>query len=145
MKATLLHRSRTAHRKGIIEVMTKRTLHVRVGEGAESALKRAASAMLALEQGKSPTPSFEVGFDNVGQLFAVFTPRRWELLAALRKAGPISIAALAKRLGRDYKNVHGDVAALMEWMAVGKDAQGLVYAPYTDIAVDVHLPEQQAA
>jgi predicted transcriptional regulator len=125
--------------------MNKRTLHVRVGEGADSALTRAASAMSALDQGRTPASHFEVGFEDVSQMFAVFTPRRWELLAALRKAGPISISALAKLLKRDYKNVHGDVTALMEWLAVDKNEQGLVYAPYADIKVDVHLPDRQAA
>lgn len=123
----------------------QKTLHVRVGEGARGALQRAADAMLALEHGRQPTAHFEVGFEDVGQMFAVFTPRRWELLATLRKAGPMSISALARLLKRDYKNVYGDVAALIEWMAVDKDDDGLVYAPYADILVDVHLPEKHAA
>lgn len=125
--------------------MTDQTLHVRVGEGVQRALNRAADTMLALERGQQPAPHFEVGFGDIGQMFAVFTPRRWELLAVLREAGPMSISALAKLLNRDYKNVHGDVAALMEWMAVEKDEQGLVFAPFADIAVDVHLPQQRAA
>jgi predicted transcriptional regulator len=125
--------------------MNDQTLYVRVGEGVQGALDRAAEAMMALEQGKEPPAHFEVGFENIGQLFAVFTPRRWELLAALREAGHMSISALAKLLNRDYKNVHGDVTALMEWMAIEKDEQGLVFAPFADIAVDVHLPQQRAA
>jgi len=125
--------------------MNDRTLHVRVGEDASASLARAAQAMRMLEQAETPAPHFEVGFADVGQLFAVFTPRRWELLAALRKAGPLSISALARLLKRDYKNVHGDVATLIDWMAVEKDERGLIFAPYADISVEVHLPEQQAA
>lgn len=100
---------------------------------------------MALERGKEPPAYFEVGFENIAQMFAVFTPRRWELLAALREAGHMSIAALAKLLKRDYRNVHGDVNPLIDWMAVEKDDQGLVFAPFADIAVDVHLPQQRAA
>lgn len=125
--------------------MSDRTLHVRVGGDAKASLARVADTMKALERGETPDPHFEVGFADIGQMFAVFTPRRWELLAALREAGPMSISALAKKLKRDYKNVHGDVSALIEWMAVEKDDAGLVYAPYADISVDVHLPERRAA
>ena len=57
----------------------------------------------------------------------------------------MSISALAKLLGRDYKNVHGDVAALTEWMAIEKDEHGLIYAPFSDIAVDVHLQQRRVA
>ncbi|MBV6306790.1 hypothetical protein KVP10_18030 [Candidimonas humi] len=121
------------------------TLHVVVGGGPGRALKHAADAMSALEQGRQPAPHFEVGFDDVSQMLAVFTPRRWELIAALRETGLTSISALAKLLGRDYKNVHGDVTALMEWMAIEKDEQGLIHAPFADIAVDVHLPRRRAA
>jgi predicted transcriptional regulator len=66
-------------------------------------------------------------------------------VAVLREAGPMSISALAKKLRRDYKNVHGDVTALIEWMAVEKDDAGLVHAPYADISVDIHLPDRRAA
>lgn len=122
--------------------MNDQTLNVQVGADAKASLARAAAAMKALEQGQAPEPHFEIGFTDVAQMFAVFTPRRWELLAALRQAGPISIATLAKLLKRDYKNVHNDVAALQEWLAVEKNETGLVTAPYTDIRVDVHLPER---
>lgn len=125
--------------------MNDRTLHVRVGGDVKASLAKAAETMKALERGETPDAYFGVSFSDVGQMFAVFTPRRWELLAALRQSGPMSISALARLLKRDYKNVHGDVTALTEWMAVEKDDAGLVFAPYADISVDVHLPEGRAA
>jgi len=125
--------------------MTDRTLHVTVGGDPQAALARAAEAMKTIEAGGTPEPHFEVGFTDVSELFAVFTPRRWDLIAALREAGPMSINALAKLLKRDYKNVHGDVTALIDWMAIEKDDNGLIFAPYADISVDVHLPDRRAA
>ena len=92
-----------------------------------------------------PAPYFGVGFSDIGQLFAVFTPRRWDLLAALREGGPMTIAELARRLKRDYKNVHSDVEKLTEWQAVEKDEQKRVVAPYSEIVVDVRLPQGRAA
>ena len=125
--------------------MSERILNVKVGESLESSLARAAQTMEALERGAEPPPYFGIGFSDIGQLFAVFTPRRWDLLAALRENGPMTIAELARRLKRDYKNVHNDVAKLVEWQAIEKDEKGRVVAPYSEIVVDVRLPQGRAA
>ncbi|HVL34727.1 MAG TPA: MarR family transcriptional regulator, partial [Burkholderiales bacterium] len=58
------------------------------------------------------------------------SPARWALLAALRQAGPLSIYELARRLGRDYKNVHTDVAQLTALGLIEKDAEGRVAVPW---------------
>lgn len=125
--------------------MSERILNVKVGEGIETGLAHAAQVMEALDRGESVAPYFGVGFDDISQMFAVFTPRRWDLLAALREGGPMTIAELARRVNRDYKNVHGDVEKLIEWLAVEKNEQGRVHAPYAEIVVDVHLPSRRAA
>ena len=44
----------------------------------------------------------------------VLSPPRLEILAAVPELKPASIAALAKALGRDFKNVHADVTFLSE-------------------------------
>jgi predicted transcriptional regulator len=125
--------------------MSRRILNVKVGEGIEANLGRAANTMAAVSRGEKPKPYFGIGFQDIGQLFAVFTPRRWDLLAALREAGPTTTADLARRVKRDYKNVHSDVRKLIEWRAVEKDDQGRIFTPYTEIVVDVRLPELAAA
>lgn len=125
--------------------MSERILNVRVGESLGDALGQAARTMEALEQGASVAPYYGIGFADVGQLFAVFTPKRWDLLAALRESGPLTIAELARTLERDYKNVHGDVDKLLEWHALEKDDQGRIVAPYDEIVVDVRLPQKRAA
>ena len=125
--------------------MSERILNVKVGGALESTLARAAHTMEALERGEVLVPYFGVGFSDVGQFFAVFTPRRWDLLAALREGGPMTIAELARRVKRDYKNVHGDVERLAEWQAVEKDDKGRIFAPYSEIVVDVRLPQGRAA
>ncbi|MDP2832128.1 MAG: hypothetical protein Q8Q28_02285 [Pseudomonadota bacterium] len=125
--------------------MNERILNVKVGEPVEANLARAAQMMETLERGETAAPYFGIGFNDIGQLLAVFTPKRWELLAALREMGPLSIAELARRLKRDYKNVHGDIDKLIEWRAVEKDEQGRVCAPYAEIVLDVRLPERTAA
>jgi predicted transcriptional regulator len=120
-------------------------LHVTVGESVASNLARARSAMETLQRGKTPQPHFGVGFAQVGQMLAVFTPKRWELIARLRETGPLTTAELARKLDRDYKNVHADVAALSEWLAVQRTEDGRVHVPWSEIVVDMKLPNRRAA
>ncbi|MDZ7589797.1 MAG: hypothetical protein U5L05_03720 [Rubrivivax sp.] len=120
-------------------------LNVTVGESVANSLARAGAAMQALQQGKTPQPHFGVGFSQVGQMLSVFTPKRWELIARLRETGPLTTAELARQLQRDYKNVHADVAALAEWPAVERAADGRVHVPWSAIVVDLKLPKHLAA
>ena len=72
-------------------------------------------------------------------------PKRWELIAALREAGPLTVADLARRLGRNYKNVHTDVTQLIAWMTVERAKDGRVSVPWSEIVVDMKLPGRAAA
>ncbi len=80
-------------------------LRLTVGEPVSAGLARAVAAMKAARQGKAAQPYFGAGFDDVGELVSVCTPKRWELIGVLRdKGGQIadvslvesSIAAAAK-------------------------------------------------
>ncbi|MBI4405027.1 MAG: hypothetical protein HY537_12765 [Deltaproteobacteria bacterium] len=53
-------------------------------------------------------------FPSVKTLGKVITPVRLVLLEAIIKRHPKSIYALAKLVGRDFKNVHTDVKVLAE-------------------------------
>lgn len=127
--------------------MTSNThiLNVTVGESLREAGNRAAATMKAIARGEKVQPHFGVNFEQIGQMLAAFTPKRWELIAALRQAGPLTVAELARRLGRDYKNVHTDVNQLIEWMAVERTEDGRVNVPWSEIVVDMKLPERVAA
>ena len=125
--------------------MSERILTIKVGTSVQSSLSLAQQMLERLEVGEEPAPYFGVGFKNVSQMLSVFTPKRWDLLAVLREHGVMSIAELARTLQRDYKNVHNDVERLMEWLAIERDANGKIFTPYSEIVVDVHLPQQKAA
>lgn len=120
-------------------------LNVKVGESLHLSARRAAKTMRQLAAGQEVVPYFGVSFEQMGQLFATLTPKRWELISALRAEGPMTVADLARHLRRNYKNVHTDVQVLMDWMAVERDEAGLVGVPWTDIVVDLKLPERAAA
>ncbi|TRW95894.1 hypothetical protein [Candidatus Methylobacter oryzae] len=113
-------------------------LEIKVGEPVTAGLARFGEALDAAMGGLAVEPYFGVGFKNMAQFGEVFTPKRWELVESLKAAGPLTIYALAKRLGRHYRNVHKDVTALMEWLVVEKDASGKVFVPWDEI--DVRCP-----
>jgi predicted transcriptional regulator len=120
-------------------------LKVTVGESIEAAFEQARSVAKALQRGERVGARQRVGFDDMGQMLAVFTPQRWTLIAALRAAGPVTIAELARRLDRDYKNVHTDVGLLSEWWVVERGEDGRISVPWSEIVVDLKLPDQAAA
>ena len=115
-----------------------KVLHVKVAEPMEEMLDRAKSTMEATEAGENPEPHFGIGFESLPQMLAIFTPKRWELIAYLKDHGPLTVAELARGLERNYKNVHGDIATLMEWMVVERDDDGRVFVPWDEI--DLRLP-----
>ncbi len=115
-----------------------KVLKVKVAEPMEATLDRARAVMEGLDAGGEVEPYAGIGFDSVPQLLAVFTPKRWALLAYLREQGPQTVADLARGLGRDYKNVHGDVAALEAWLMIERDERGRVMVPWDEI--DLRLP-----
>ena len=125
--------------------MENKVFKINVGADVKSTLTLAQQAMEQLSLGEEPAPYYGVGFKNVSQMLSVFTEKRWDLLAALRENGPTSVAELARIVKRDYKNVHNDVERLMEWLAIEKDEQGKIFTPYSEIIVDVHLPQHKAA
>lgn len=119
-------------------------LHIKVGEPMEVSLARARDAMETLERGQKADAYFGIGFAEMPQLLSVFTPRRWELIELLSRQGPMTIAELARALRRDYKNVHGDVTALSEWLAIERDEAGSVFVPWDEIDVRVPLQHKTA-
>ena len=53
-----------------------------------------------------------LAFESWEALARILTGRRMELLRYVRRHEVASVRALAKALGRDYSNVHGDVQTL---------------------------------
>ncbi len=119
-------------------------LHVNV-ESLASSLDRAAKVMEALEHGKKVKQQEGIGFTNVASMLSLFTPKRWELIEVLRSSDAMSVKALATILNRNYKNVHTDVAALIEWGVLKRNDKNWVYVPYSELLFDIKLPTKKAA
>ena len=119
-------------------VAVSRTVDLRVG-GAGDALDRFEAAWNRIAEGAT-VPKLEVlSFPDLPLLLKTLTPARWALLEALGKEKAASVYELAKRLGRDYKNVHTDVAALAGLGLVAKD--GALTVPWRSIRADFRLTE----
>lgn len=79
-----------------------------------------------------------ISFASAELLWRTLTAKRWELLRALTSAGTMSIREAARRVGRDVKAVHGDVAALIAAGVIDRADGGIVF-PYDAVHVDFML------
>ncbi|MBK1703890.1 helix-turn-helix domain-containing protein [Halochromatium glycolicum] len=104
------------------------------------ALARAIDAGDAL-----PEADYRLNFASPEQLFAELTPERLRLLDTLKATGPLSIQALAKRLGQGYDSVREDLDKLLEHDLIEQDAEGRVFVPWDAIRLDLTLDGSRAA
>jgi predicted transcriptional regulator len=80
-----------------------------------------------------------LAFESMEALLKVLTPNRWALLRRLRSTGPSSVRALAGSLGRDYRGVHADVAALLDVGLIEKRMDGKVVVPWSRITAEMTI------
>lgn len=97
----------------------------------------AASQLRAAESNPAYIADYHLSFESARVLFSELTPARIDLLETLRQCGPCSVYALAKTTGRNYSNVHGDVAKLEEHGLVHRTPQDTVFVPFE--SVEIHL------
>lgn len=116
----------------------KKKLSVGVGTTKE-ALDRFESVWKRAERGARVTPEHRLTFESLPRLLKELSPGRWTLLEVLRAEDQMTVYALAKRLGRHYKNVHTDVARLIELGLVEKTKEGKVLVPWDVIAAELRL------
>jgi predicted transcriptional regulator len=100
-----------------------RQLHLRVGP-PHDALDRFEAAWNRHAEGGKPVSLSVLSFEDLPLLLRTLTPARWILLKSLRDRPAESIYELAKRLERDYKNVHTDVSSLAGLGLVERRADG---------------------
>lgn len=115
-----------------------------------ASFKETANELLAvaarLDRGERlPEADYQLNFATASQLFAALTPKKLELLDTLKKTGPQSVYGLAKRLRRNYSNVHTSVSSLMELGLIAKDANDKVFVPWDDVEIHVSLSGSIAA
>lgn len=116
--------------KAIIEVSRK-----------SSVFNAAREQIAGARRGRAP--DYRLSFESARTLFAELTPARLDLLNTLRGMGPVTVYALAKAAGRNYSNVHADIARLGELGLVERTDDDAVLVPFD--AIEIHMSLAQAA
>lgn len=114
-------------------------LKIHVGDTAEDMGRRFVDAWHRAERGET-VDERHLSFDRFETLVRVLTPKRLELLRHLHRNPAVSVNALARAVGRDYRRVHEDVQALTEAGLVERDEDGTgLSAPYDAIETRIAL------
>ncbi len=92
-----------------------------------------------IEWGDSVGTEYRLNFENLETLLKALTAARWAVLKTLRKKGPMSIRALSKELGRDYKNVHTDVKRLVFFGLIERTEKNEVEVPWDIVEAQLSL------
>lgn len=91
---------------------------------------------------KGAVPDFRLSFESARVMFSELTPARLDLLSTLHALGPTSVYALAKAAGRNYSNVHSDIARLTELGLVDRNEE-TVEVQFDE--VEIHMALAKAA
>ena len=113
-------------------------LEVHVGTSLEEMGSRFVSAWKRSENGETVNER-HLSFDSLEHVAKTLTPKRIEILRHLHKSPAATVKALAVAIGRDYKNVHADVQALLAAGALDKDDAGALCADFETIRVDMKV------
>ena len=116
----------------------KRKIDVGVGSLSE-ALDRFERTWAGARKRARRAAEIRLTFESLPVLLANLTPARWTLLEQLRRAGPVSINELARRLGRHYKNVHTDVLRLIELGLIERRPDQRVAVMWDIVAAEMRL------
>lgn len=112
-------------------------LQIHVGEDFDAVAKRIAKAWRKAERGEDVHED-HLTFVSWDSLAKVMTSKRFELLRHLHRNPAVSVAALARSVGRDYKRVHEDVEMLTAAGLIERDDTGL-HADYDQIRTVIAL------
>jgi predicted transcriptional regulator len=108
-------------------------------KGTEESAMEAVRAWERAERGVAPEePLDRLYFQSLEILLTVLSTRRLDLLRILHDLGPSSVRGLSRKLNRDYKNVHQDVA-LLEKVGLIQRKGGKVEAPWDRIIAEIRL------
>jgi len=106
-----------------------RVLEIRVGPAAD-ALDRFEAAWNRRGEGRPLRSLYVLTLGDLPLLLKTLSPARWALIELLRRAGPLSIYELSKRLQRNYKNVHTDVTQLAALGVIERASDNRVLVPW---------------
>jgi predicted transcriptional regulator len=113
-------------------------LEIRVGPPGD-ALDRFEAAWNRVAEGRKVSPLRILTLQDLPSFTRTLTPARWGIVEKLKSEGPCSIYELAKRLERNYKNVHTDVTALVRLGLVEKSGKTEVGVAWDTVRAELRL------
>ena len=123
----------------LAEALEREGFSTLVAGTAGDALDRFEAAWNRAAEGRKGRSISVLSMQDLPLLLRTLSPARWSLLERLKAEGPMSIYELAKRLERDYKNVHTDVTRLAELGLIGRRADGGVAVPWEIVRAELEL------
>jgi len=93
----------------------------------------------ALDAFKGRKRGARISFATPELLWKVLTAKRWELLKAMAGQGPLTVRAVARRVERDVKAVHGDIRALQNAGVLDRTEKGQAVFPFDAVRVEFTL------
>jgi len=115
-----------------------KVLELRVGPPGD-ALDRFEAAWNRVAEGRRMAPLRVLTLKDLPARLRALSPARWQLLERLSRQGPATIYELAKRLERDYKNVHTDVTQLARLGVIERDADGRIAVAWDVLRAEFRL------
>lgn len=100
---------------------------------SRSALDAFADTWRRVETNEDVTP--RLVFASLHDLFSALTEKRLELMRFVAAHEGLNTNQLARKLERNYKNVHTDVTALVELGLLERSEQGTLTAPFDEIVI----------
>ena len=94
---------------------------------------RTLQRMEAAFRGEVQAP--RIDFATAELFSSIMRPERWSILRAMTGAGPMPVTELARRVGREPKQVEEDVRALLNCGVLDCDQDAVVF-PFSAIHVD---------
>jgi predicted transcriptional regulator len=113
------------------------TLSVRVQDYENVIAKVERKAALAAE-GKAVETGSTYSFPSWDMLHRTLAPTRIEIIRAMAGQGPMTVREVARRVGRDVKNVHADLDMLSKNGIIDKTAEGVTF-PYDRIHIEFDI------
>ncbi|CAN7217563.1 HVO_A0114 family putative DNA-binding protein [Neorhizobium sp. LjRoot104] len=102
-------------------------------ETLEQSMRSVSEAVKAVEAGEHRSATSVLSFPSWEMLHRVLAPKRLEIVQAMTGQGPLSIREVARRVGRDFKGVYGDVDMLLVSGVIDKAEGGGIVFPYDRI------------
>lgn len=123
---------------------TERILHIRFQRSDEQRIKE---TLMAIDDGETSEPYFEVVLHEMEDLQTVTRPTNLTLLRTIACEQPESIRETARLVDRDVRQVHRNLEELDELGVIDLETEGQTKRPtvwYDSIEVDLPLTDNDA-